>query len=120
MQSFNKAMLDILHRRGAMEIRFLVRTVRRSTPVRRAEEALVEEILIAALNGKTGITVKEYPTYRLKASPKSVKLPTGRYARTALLALKEAAGQMALPALVHRYNAKYKQLAPNGCDAART
>ncbi len=63
--------------------------------------------MISAFNGKTGITVVDYPTYSLKSAPESVKLPTGKYARTALSALKEAGGQMALPALVQRYNAKY-------------
>ena len=114
MQSFNKTILDVLHKRGAMEIRFLVRTAlksAKSVPIKKAEDALMEEILLAALNGKTGITVVEYPTYGLKMPPESTKLPTGKYARTALLVLKEAKGPMALPALVHRYNAKYRHSA---------
>ena len=110
-QSFNKTVLDILHQRGATEIRFLVRTALRSAPVKKAEEALMEEVLVAALNGKTGTMVAGYPTYRLRISRESLKLPTGKYARTALLALKEAKGKMALPALVSHYNAKYRHSA---------
>lgn len=107
VQSFNQTMLDVLHRRGATEVKFLVRTVLKSRPLKKTEEALIEKILISAFNGKTGIAVVEYPKYGLKSAPEAVKLPTRRYARTALLALKEATGQMALPALVQRYNAKY-------------
>jgi hypothetical protein len=110
-QSFGKTVLDILHKRGATEIRFLVRTALKSTPVRKAEEALMEEVLVTALNGETGTTVAGYPTYCLKMSRESQRLPTGKYARTALLALKEAKGKMALPALVSHYNAKYRHSA---------
>src|ERR1017187_752874 len=90
MQSFSNKILDVLHRRGAVEIGFLVRTVLKSAPVKKTEKALMEEILKAALNGKAGITVVEYPTYSLRIAPESLKLPAGKYVRTALLALKEA------------------------------
>lgn len=110
-QSFSQTVLDILHKRGATEIRFLVRTALKSTPVRKAEEALMEEVLVAALNAKTGTAVAAYPTYGLKMPPESLKLPAGKYARAALLALKEAKGKMALPALVSHYNAKYRHSA---------
>jgi len=70
-----------------------------------------EELLREALSGKAGFTVVEYPKYRLKVSPKAVKLPNGKYARTALLALKEASGPLALPDLVHAYNSKYRHAA---------
>lgn|ERR1017187_8306007 len=111
MQSFSNKILDVLHRRGAVEIGFLVRTVLKSAPVKKTEKALMEEILKAALNGKAGITVVEYPTYSLRIAPESLKLPAGKYVRTALLALKEAKGQTALPALVNSYNAKYRHSA---------
>jgi hypothetical protein len=94
-----------------VEIGFLVRTVLKSALVKKTEEALMEEILTAALNGQTGITVAEYPTYSLRIAPESLKLPTGKYARTALLALKRAEGETALPALVSSYNAKYRHSA---------
>ncbi len=68
----------------------------------------MEEILIAALNNKSRIAVVEYPKYGLKISPESLKLPRSKYARIALLALKETKRQVALPTLVNRYNAKYK------------
>jgi Holliday junction resolvase-like predicted endonuclease len=111
MTPLNKSVLETLHRRGTMEIRFLARTVLKSTPLRKSELDVIEELLREAFGGKSGITVIEYPTYRLKTSPKSLKLPTGKYARTALLALRESAGPMALPALVNHYNAKYKHSA---------
>lgn len=107
MQSFTKTMLDVLHKRGSVEIGFLVRTALRSRPLKKPESALIEEALHAALGGKAGLRVVEYPRYRLKGSQESLKLPTGKYASTAVLALKEANGQMALPALVQRYNARY-------------
>ncbi len=111
MQSFTKTMFDVLHKRGTMEIGFLVRTALKSRPVKKAERALIEQALLAALGGEAGIRVVEYPTYSLKGSRESLKLPTGKYASTALLALKEAKGRIALPALVQRFNARYRHSA---------
>jgi hypothetical protein len=108
MRSFKTAVLETLHQRGALEIRFLVRTVLRSVPLEKSEFQVIRGLLPEALSGKAGFTVVEYPKYRLKVSPESVKLPGSKYARTALLALKESGKQMPLPVLVNSYNAKYK------------
>ncbi len=67
----------------------------------------MQEVLAAAFSGKTGIRVAECPGYTLKISPESLRLPAGRYARTALLAFRQAKGELSLPFLVQRYNAAY-------------
>lgn len=71
----------------------------------------MREILVAAFSGKAGIAVVEYPTYALRRPLDRGKLPNGKYARTALLALIESRGKMTLPTLVQRYNAKYNHSA---------
>jgi len=54
MQSFNERVRDVLHKRGSLELRFLVRTARRGTAIKKTDEALMEAILVSALNGKRG------------------------------------------------------------------
>jgi hypothetical protein len=58
MQSFNEKVLDIFHRRRAVEIGFLVRTVLKPVPIKRTEAALMEGILRAALKGQTGLALQ--------------------------------------------------------------
>lgn len=92
-----------------MEIHVLARSVMRAMRLQGPALDMVEDLLRKALVGKWGLTVVEWPNYRLKSSP--VKLPRGKYARTAILALREANGPLALPDLVHAYNAKYRHSA---------
>lgn len=107
MPSINQAAVEILHRRGATEVTCLARAVRNATAVKKSEDLLLEHILRAALGGNAGMVVLEYPKYNLKTSLERVKLPTGGYARAALLALKEAREPMPLPEIAQRYCAAH-------------
>ena len=53
----------------------------------------------------------EYPSYRLRSSYEGKELPTGKYARAAMLALREGEGPIPLPALAKYYCSHFRSAA---------
>lgn len=90
-----------------MEISALVGVSLKSKSSMRPERQLIQSVLSAAIKGEEGLTVAEYPAYRLRKPVESERLPASKYARAALLALKESREAMGLPALAQHYSRQY-------------
>jgi hypothetical protein len=90
-----------------MEISALVRVSLKSKPSMRPERQLIRSVLCAAITGEEGLAIAQYPAYRLRKPVESERLPASKYARAALLALKESREAPALPALAQHYSRRY-------------
>lgn len=110
MPTFQQAVLEILHKRGATEFSFLVRTALKTKPLRESDEMLMAKIMASTFDGESGIKVTEYPTYSLKPAGKTAALPSHGYLRAALLALREER-RLSLPILAQRYNSAERHAA---------
>jgi hypothetical protein len=101
MRTFRDVVIAVLRKRGAMEIRTLVKAALRLMP-RKADPT--QKVLNAAIGGAWGIRVVEWPRYALRVPAASVVLPPYQgYVRTALMALRDAGPELALPGLAERY-----------------
>ena len=61
------------------------------------------DLLTATKQGELGLQFAEYPSYRLKRTARSGKLPPGKYLRSAVVALRQSGRAMSLEEIVAQY-----------------
>ena len=111
MTSFIRTVAGVLGDIGPTEINILVRAALKRKPSNRSVEQLTQTVLLAAIAGEEGLEVAEYPKFRLKRALGAAKLPTGRCARAALIALDGNKGALSLSALAQHYKRESKSVA---------
>ncbi len=104
MRAFREAVIEVLRKRGAMELRALVAASLRVMP-RKGDPT--QEVLEAALSGAWGIRVVEWPKYELRVPKGSIVVPRQHgYIKRAVSVLKSAKGGVSLPEIVEGYRAR--------------
>jgi hypothetical protein len=84
-----------------MKIESLIEAASKLKP---APSAAFQDVLIAAKQGELGLHLAEYPSYRLKRSARTEKLPPGKYLRSAVVALRQSGRAMSLEEIVAQYH----------------
>lgn len=83
-----------------MEIDSLIEAASKLKP---APSRAFHELLTAVKQGELGLRFTGYPSYRLKQSARTGKLPSGKYLRSAIIALRRRGRAMSLKDLVAQY-----------------
>jgi hypothetical protein len=104
MRSFKEAVVEVLRKRGPMEIEPLIEAASKLKP---APSTALQDLLIAAKRGELGLRLAEYPSYRLKRSARTGPLPPGKYLRSAVAALRRSGRPMSLDRIIahHQHSA---------------
>jgi len=102
MMSFMATVIELLRRRGPMEVFSLAAEARKLRPVKKDERMVLNEIFKSVKRGEHSLQVVEYPNYQLKG-PVPRGLPQGRYVKSAMEALTASARPLGLDELTAHY-----------------